>query len=623
MGSIDRIYYKYSKLTENKIFPLLLLLYPLVGVRQGLDVSDATYSLSNFQYFASMDGTWMVATFLANVTGFLLMHLPFGDTLIGINCYTVLIQSVTAVAAYRILKRRIPAPLVFLGEGIALGLCWCPSTILYNYLTYLLMTAGVLLLYEGVLKSNAGNQENETLSGGSRREIGARRYYIMAGICLGVNVAVRMPNVVQAAFIVAVWYGAFLYGGQEKWRRALRDTLWCMLGYAAGFGVPLGVICLRYGAGAYPSMVRTMFAMTEKATDYKPTSMLTGMFGDYVTGAFWLLFAGLCMAGGWVLFAVQRRFFAKVPLLAVLCRIFYAAVFLVLLRLYWGRGVFTFQYYRYSSMYYPAVLFLIAAILLAVLSLCRKGVPAACKIMAVLVLVLILVTPLGSNNDLYPIINNLFLAAPFALWTGYLAGRKQPDGILWKVPFAMLIAFVLVQSVGFHFLFAFQDGVEGEKRDTVVTVPAKAAGVYTNADNAAWLAELAVYTEEAGLTGRPALFYKDLSGLGYLLDMPSALSTFWPDLDSYLMTEYERDLQQMEEPPVVIVAAPVGAYLNEDADGMNWFGVEQEKFDADEKLQSLKRYLCEYEYQETFGNGRYVVYLQGGGTESGEKKGIG
>ncbi len=107
-------------------------------------------------------------------------------------------------------------------------------------------------------------------------------------------------------------------------------------------------------------------------------------------------------------------------------------------------------------MYYPAVLFLIAAILLAVLSLCRKP---ACKIMAVLVLVLILVTPLGSNNDLYPIINNLFLAAPFALWTGYLAGRKQPDGILWKVPFAMLIAFVLVQSVGFHFLFAFQDGV--------------------------------------------------------------------------------------------------------------------------------------------------------------------
>lgn len=607
--------HKYKKILENGLFPLLLLLYPLVGVRQGLDVSDATYSLANFQYFPSMDGTWIVATFLANATGFLLMRLPFGDTLIGMYCYTALFQSATALLAYGLLKKRIPAPLLLLGEGIALGLCWCPSTILYNYLTYLLMTAGVLLLYEGILKRNAPDPEDKTLSGG-RQDGGAWKYYVLAGICLGANVAVRMPNVVQAAFIVAVWYGAFLYGGQEKWRRALRDTLWCILGYAAGFGVPFAVICLRYGAGAYPSMVRTMFAMTEKATDYKPTSMLTGMFGDYVTGSFWLLFAGLCMAGGWVLFRVQRRFFAEARALAVLSRILYAAVFLVLLRFYWGKGVFTFRYYEYGSMYYPAVLFLIAAILLAVICLCKKDMPDACRILAVLVLVLMLVTPLGSNNDLYPIINNLFVAAPFALWTGYLSAKRQPAGTVWKVPFVMLVIFVLVQSVGFHFCFSFQDGVRGEKRDTVVTVPAKAAGVYTNEENAAWLSELALYTEKAGLTGRPALFYKDLSGLGYLLDMPSALSTFWPDLDSYLMAEYERDLQRMEEPPVVIVAAPVGAYLNEDADGMNWFGVKQEKLDAEEKLQILKGYLAEYRYREVFGNGRYVVYTAG--PEGGE-----
>lgn len=51
------------------MFPLLLTLYPLIGIRQGLDVSDTLYSLSNFQYFTAMDGTWMVATFLANVLG--------------------------------------------------------------------------------------------------------------------------------------------------------------------------------------------------------------------------------------------------------------------------------------------------------------------------------------------------------------------------------------------------------------------------------------------------------------------------------------------------------------------------------------------------------------------------
>jgi predicted transcriptional regulator of viral defense system len=43
---------------------------------------------------------------------------------------------------------------------------------------------------------------------------------------------------------------------------------------------------------------------------------------------------------------------------------------------------------------------------------------------------------------------------------------------------------------------------------------------------------------------------------------------------------------------------------------MNWFGVDQEKMDADGKLQILKGYMEEKGYRERFGNGRYVVYTQ-------------
>ena len=118
--AITGIYHSYVRhrsILENIVFPVLLLLYPFVGIRQGLDVSDATYSLANFQYFPSMDGTWMVATFLANVAGNLLMQLPFGSTLAGIYCYTALIQSVTALAAYSALRKRIPTPLMFAEEA--------------------------------------------------------------------------------------------------------------------------------------------------------------------------------------------------------------------------------------------------------------------------------------------------------------------------------------------------------------------------------------------------------------------------------------------------------------------------------------------------------------------------
>ena len=158
MQKIKVFYRKYQTWIENGLFPVLLILYPFVQINQGIDVSDTAYSLSNFAFFGEMKGTWMTATFLANVLGSLLMKLPFGDTLLGIYCYTTLLQSATAVLVYASMRRRIPAPVLFLGEIGALGLCWCPSTILYNYLTYLLLMGGMLLLYrwEGEGRTAAG-----------------------------------------------------------------------------------------------------------------------------------------------------------------------------------------------------------------------------------------------------------------------------------------------------------------------------------------------------------------------------------------------------------------------------------------------------------------------------------
>lgn len=606
MNGISGVYNKFRNFIENILFPALLILYPLSTIRQGIDVADTTYSLANFQYFVSMDGTWMVATFLANVVGNFMMHLPLGDTLLGMYFYTTLIEAVTALGTYAVLRKKIPAPLVFMGEWIALGLCWCPSAVLYNYLTYLFMAAGILLLYDGIIKDD-------------------RKLYVAAGICLGINVTVRMPNVVQTAFIAALWYGAVIYN--RTFRKTLQDTLCCILGYVIGFGVPFAVICIRYGVSAYPTMVQTMFAMTDKATDYKPTAMLTGMFTDYKVGLFWLIFAGICIAGGCLLLTVQHRLLADSRIAALLCRIVYIAVLLVLIRFYWGRGVFTLLYYENRSMYYPAVLLLLAAIFAALYCLISKGFRPEQKILAVLVPIQIFVTPLGSNNFLYPIINNLFIVVPFILWIIYdrcgcgrtertqaVRAEKSQFGagrltFILMAPLIMLIALVFIQSTGFHMSFAFQDGIYGEPRDTTLTVPSKAAGIYTNQDNAARLEELAGYVESANLTGREVILYGEIPGLGYLLDMPSALSTFWPDLPSYTMAEYERDMAQITTPPVIIISSPIAAYLSEDADGMDWLGTDRESLEEDEKLQILSSYMTEHSYYEVFGNGRYVVYV--------------
>lgn len=659
------VYRKYQKLIENALFPAVLLFYPFLTVNQGIDVADSTYSLTNFQYFGSMDGTWMVATFLSNVAGWFLMRLPFGDTLLGIKIYTTLVQAALALMVYFGLRKRIPAPLLFMGEFLALGLCWCPSTVLYNYLTYFLMTAAILLIYRG-------------LTSGKDSALCKKQwlYLTAAGICLGANVAVRMPNVVQAAFILVVWYGIVLAGRRRDqeaagrtalpWRALIGATGWCLLGYVIGFGVPLAVICLRYGVSAYPDMVTTMFAMTEQAVDYKPTSMLTGMFGDYGRGLYWLAFAAVCGAAAGFAFFVRERLYGAgekdrrggrktgkhdavdrgrtaewdvYRITGVIIKSAYIMLLLVLLRFYWGRGMFHFRYYQYGngSIYYPAVLLLIAMIVAALLSLAGKKVCAEQKILAALVLGQIFLTPLGSNNDLYPIINNLFVAAPFLLWAawGRYASRHAEDGdadlaadrrkrdreraavydFVWFAPVVFLTVFVTVQSIGSHANFVFQDGIYGEERNTRVRMPRKAAGVYTTLENGALLEELSAYIQEAGLSGREAITYGELPGLPYLLDMPPALSTGWPDLESYRMTEYTRDMAALEEkmgegrePPVIIVSSSVAAYWSDDGEAINWFGVDTETMDKDEKQRILWDFVGEYGYEETFGNARYVVY---------------
>ena len=136
---------RLTKILEKFIFPCLLLIYPLLWVNQGIDVSDPMYSLTNFRFFPELKGSWAIATYLANVAGWLLMKLPFGGTLLGISFYTRLVISAMALLSYYFLKGKMPAWVVFAGEIIAISFCWCPTTILYNYLTYFLFLAVCIL----------------------------------------------------------------------------------------------------------------------------------------------------------------------------------------------------------------------------------------------------------------------------------------------------------------------------------------------------------------------------------------------------------------------------------------------------------------------------------------------
>ncbi len=553
---------------QKIIFPAILLIYPLLLVRQGIDISDTTYSLGYYRFMDGMDITWVLATYLANVAGAFLMKLPMGDTLLGMNIYTGLLAAAIALVCYYIMSKWLPAWMVFAGEVIALSLCWCPTTILYNYLTYFFFAAGSLLLCKGLLENKNG-------------------YLLLAGLCLGWNVMVRFPNLAEAALIVVVWYNGWL--NKDALAVTAKRTGWCLAGYLAGLGSVLLVIGLKYGGGAFFGMMESLFGMTGEASDYTLASMVLSTVSAYVAGLKWMGYMVPCIVAGYLLFYIRKGKYEGAK------KLLYGAGILILLRFYWGRGMFSLRYYNEGCVFQWMMLFLILTLICCIAGLGgfapegKKG-----RVLAAAALVILLITPLGSNNYTYQNMNNLFFLAPYTLWVCFhIWQRTKGDSrhFPWQAFMALILFMTLVQGIGFGCNYVFRDGIYGEERNSTVENSPVLKGMYTTEENAESLTELIDFCGKNEVGVKPVLLWGDAPGLSYILDVPSAIFTTWPEIPSNTYGALDKALLELEWNPDIILH-------NEPGKGI----VEGEKTDLILDYIAKNHYICIFE------NSSYKIY---------------
>ncbi|MDY4068808.1 MAG: hypothetical protein SOY45_02870 [Lachnospiraceae bacterium] len=548
---------------QNMIFPILLLLFPLRHINQGIDISDTGYNLACFRYFGELDGMWVYVSYLANMVGHIFTKLPLGDTMLGMNLYCSLIVSLIALCAWFFLKDKIPGIVLFVGVALAEFLCWCPQVILYNYLTYLALMVGTILLYQGIVKNKRG-------------------LFVLAGLVLGLGVGARFSNLTHMALILGLWYYAFLK--RRRIREVICDTVCCMGGYVAGIGAFLLMIEMQYGLAGYWDMLFGLQTMTDNAAGYSASDMILGAFIDYAGSMKWGILFLIYLALGLALFGIRKGSHEKLK------KGLFLIGFVVLLRLVYGRGMFGLDYNTYFSFFWWVCLFNVVAIVCCVLALFRKDVSDEMKLLACLVLVTILILPLGSNNRSHPVNNDLFLIAPVTL---YFLQQFLPKNFSVRTVAAGCLAVLLVQSVNFGMTFVFRDGTFTEKRDTKVENNGILKGMYTTKSNADSLTSLTDYCEREGLRGQPVILYGDIPGISYVMNMPSAITSTWSNLESYNMTFWERDFEKVEAQmdsvrPVVMIGK-----LYEPTDG---------------KAASLQDFLDRYGYMLDFETDRIAVY---------------
>ena len=567
-----------KKIFDKFIFPAVLLFVTMVTVNQGVDVSDSTYSLGNYLFADRLEGTWVISTYLSNLFGSLIVKLPGGSTLLGANIYTRLVLAATVLAVYYLLKNETGSFVSFLGGILAIDMCWIPTGILYNYLSYLFLTVGALLLYKAVKKDD-------------------KRLLFAAGLVLGINVFVRIPNITNMALILVLWVGA-LYE-KRTFKAVAKDTGICVAGYAVGVLVPFIAIVIKFGFNGIVDMISGLSGITSTDETYTPLSMIFGTVRAYIRSSKWFLIILLVVFGGIVMYRIMPG--KMVPLKTVV----YLAVIGLMVRFFWGRGMFSFRYYEdYSSIYEWGMMGLFLSIAAAVYGLVMAGKESDDNrrkfvALSVMSLVIIVIAPLGSNNYTYQNLNNLFIVLPvtFSLCLDAYKRVSRMEKLYFTAPMGImllaLLVILVIQGGGFNVKFVFRDGMRGEPRDTRIETVDTVKGMYTNSANAANLTGL--YESVEKVNPSELVLFGDCPGLTFILRRPSALFTSWTDLDSNPVNEVKKGLDALSgrDGIAVIIRNTDSSFVN-----------------SAEKSELIQEFINENDYRECYQNGEYTVYVR-------------
>lgn len=552
----------------------VLALLPFLHVNSGVEFTDTGYSLGNYENFADAEGTWALATFLANVTGWIMTKLPFGHTMLGMQVYCNALLSILLIIVFLKLIQYLPLRYVFFGELLAWALCWCPRVILYNYLTYFFFAFGCLFLLDAIKTKK-------------------KKYFFVAGIMLGINLFVRFPNLTQAALIVVVIYDAVLR--KKSFKSTMQCVGICVAGYFTAVAVVLGGIAIFYGGSEYFAMIQNLFAMENTESTYSIASMIKAPLVAYWEQIKWLWVFPVAVGVGTVVYK-----FCKKPVLKYMFSGLFLAGILAIVLYYYKIAVFWRDYNDYHSFKLWAVAFVLFALGMSVYLILCKTASQFEKCYAVMVIVIIAITPLGSNNALYPVYNNLFLIAPFTFAMGMKYIGIKKNELLWptKLTLVVMTFMLMLQSLLFGWTFTFRDEGFTVGIDTVIRENRVLRGMYTSEERAEVIDELSVYVYDADLTGKKVILYGEIPFASYALQMPGALSSSWADLNTVLSTDaMKKELDALKEPPVVIIAADRYENLLDAPPADN------------EKALLIAEYMQNNRYEETFRNEKFVVYL--------------
>ena len=570
------------------VLAAVLALLPYAKLFFGAEMTYSGYSIANFINFSDERAFWSLQTYGANALGRLFMALPGGATYIGIRAYcTFAISALNLMLFFELIKEYHPFP-VYLGLLISNFMMWAPSVMLDYYLSYFLLAATVLLLASGL-------------------KHGLRSRLFASGAMLGLAVFVRFSNVMAILLVFPLLYYDFLC--VKRIRSALKDVCFCALGFFTGIAFVYTLTLITHGPDAFSKMVGSLHTISDAEYGVTISEMLMTFPAAIYKNYLWVLLVCGAIFVSIILSYVdssKKELNAISTFLAVFLTVF---VVYVLFQMRF-REAFTTDYSEFKAVEIFVLSSLVLGTLFALIDIWSPHANYMHKFLALIVLVMILIIPLGNNTGMLSYQSGMILFYPLSLgilWDKMIARtsfrvslfgiKNATQNYMGRIGIgAVMTAITLFQS--FFFFMNFSYGTPGIKELNAKISYGPLKGTYETRMNANTIDGLSLYFSEEGLNGSEIITWGDIPLLTYALECKSAFSTAWPDLDYYTETTFKRELATMDKPVIVVNKHYSGG------DPLNPI-----VWTYSEKAECLAKFIEEKNYDIRYENDVYRVYL--------------
>ncbi|MDO8654256.1 MAG: hypothetical protein Q7R66_18955 [Undibacterium sp.] len=479
-------------------------------VWQGLDFTDMGFWLTGYQQFYSHPETIWAVTWLSSFIGHWI-GLALGGSVLSYKFGYVIVVTTSAVITFLLLgsqlgRSRMLAAMVLLTVFFTRG--FGGNWIGYNELTSLFYLIGVVLLFFGLIDN---------------RKI----LVVLAGVVLGANLFIRLPNLVGIVLVCAVWL--YAWSCRWSWRNILAWTFAFIGGFILGAALIWALILMHGHENIYLQSVKSI--LSEAESDSAPHAgggLLKLLIRDHIRSFLEALI--VLTLGGYFFNLIARKKTLVVYGLIII-------------------SVLLLTYISYGHGYWRTAFTGICYIVLLAVIFSKYREYKSLTLLAFMSVVVLFITPLGSTNGMSNAVFGMWLALPFTLiWLFGCSGTSLPfwfktgddrldikskfsiDSSGYRILSKTIMITILLQSTIVAWRHTYLDSKNRFEMSTSIAHPLL-IGTFTTTERAKVVTELIEAMAHFTKPDDEVLAYNGIPAVYFLTKTHPWLGISWPDFE--------------------------------------------------------------------------------------------